>query len=193
MGAIWKFFSGEDDTPPRRKQSARRTSLWGLLTGQHDLKPVDERAATAYHEAGHARAARIGGATVLDMNAYPNGGGLTRWDWKPFRENRWTWGIRRYTEEHKRRAELIIYVAGQESECRYLMDRYGYSYKKALRETDPGASSDRKKFKQSAEGTGYTWESMRGEVHGLVRRHAYTIETNAKPLKRKGHRDGTWA
>ncbi|HZS20659.1 MAG TPA: hypothetical protein VFA63_06700 [Pseudonocardiaceae bacterium] len=182
MGAIWKFFSGEDDTPPAPEQSARR-----------DLEPVDEHAATAYHEAGHARAARIGGATVLDINAYPNGGGLTRWDWKPFRENRWTWGTRRYTEEHKRRTELTIYVAGQESECRYLMDRYGYSYKKALRETDPGASSDQEKFKQRAEGTGYTWESMRGEVHGLVRRHAYTIETNAKPLKRKGHRDGTWA
>jgi hypothetical protein len=114
MGAIWKFFSGEDDTPPAPEQSARRTSLWGLLTGQHDLEPVDEHAATAYHEAGHARSARIGGATVLDINAYPNGGGLTRWDWKPFRENRWTWGTRRYTEEHKRRTELTIYVAGQE-------------------------------------------------------------------------------
>ena len=188
MGAIWKFFSGEDDTSPASEQSAQRTSVWGFLTGQHAPKTFPEQTATAYHEAGHARAAQVGGATVTGMEV-AGGDGETTWTWNPV----WTWGRSRATDDQKRRAELLVYVAGQESECQYLMDRHGYSYKEALRATHEGASSDRKKFKQKAEGTGYTFEGMRKEAHRLVRRHAYTIETNAKPLDRHGRRGGTWA
>ena len=101
--------------------------------------------------------------------------------------------IPRSSAGEKRRAELISYVAGQEAECWYLMNRHGYSYKEALRATRSGASSDRKDFKEKAKGTGYTFEGMRDEARQLVRRHAYTIETNAKPLDRDGHRGGTWA
>lgn len=189
MGAIWKFFSGEDDAPPAREQSAQRTSLWGLLTGQHTPEPFSQRTAAAYHEAGHARADRVGGATVTGMEVHDDGRGKTTCDWDPL----WTWGTRRLTDDEKRRAELISYVAGQETECQYLMDRHGYSYKEALRATHAGASKDREDFKEKAKGTGYTWEGMRDEARRLVRRHAYTIETNAKPLDRDGHRGGTWA
>jgi hypothetical protein len=189
MGAIWKFFSGEDDTPPAPEQSAQRTSLWGLFTGQHTLEPVDERTAAAYHEAGHARAIRVGGEPVKSMEVHDDGHGAT----KPDRDPYWTWGLRRTTEEQNRRADLVTYVAGQESECQYLMDRHGYSYKEALHATDPGASDDKKEFKERAKGTGYTFEGMRDEARRLVRRHAYTIETNAKALDRDGRRGGTWA
>jgi hypothetical protein len=115
--------------------------------------------------------------------------GETVTTWEPW----WTWGTRRTTAEQRQRADLIISIAGQEAECRYLMDRHGYSYKEALRLTDSGASADREKFKKKAAGTVYTWEGMRDEVHRLVRRNAYTIETNAKPLDRNGDRGGTWA
>lgn len=189
MGAIWKFFSGEDDNPPASEPSAQRTSVWGLLTGQHTPEPYPQRTATAYHEAGHARAAHVGGAAVTGMHVADDCSGLTTWTWKP----RWSWGTRHYTREHERRAELVTFVAGQEAECRYLMERHGYSYKEALRKTDSGASTDRKLFKRRAAGTPYTWEGMRDEAHQLVWRDAYTIETNAKPLDRDGDRGGTWA
>ena len=71
------------------------------------------------------------------------------------------------------------------------MDRQGYTYKEALRATHDGASSDRNKFKQKAMGIEYTFEGIREEAHRLVRRHTNTIETNAKPLDRHGHRGGT--
>ena len=66
-------------------------------------------------------------------------------------------------------------------------------HKEALRATHDGASSDRNEFKQKAMGTEYTFEGMHEEAHRLDRRHAYTIETNAMPLDRHGHRGGTWA
>lgn len=188
MDAIWRFFSGEDDSCPAPERSAQRTSVWGFLTGQHAQKTFPQ-AASAYHEAGHARAARVGGAAVMGMEVHADGSGKTKWTWNPV----WTWELSRATAERKRRADLVVYVAGQESECQYLMDRHGYSYKEALRATHAGAGSGRRDFKRRAEGTGYTFEGMRGEVHGLVRRHAYTIETNAKPLDRHGRRGGTWA
>ncbi len=188
MGAIWRFFSGEDDTCPASEQSAQRTSVWGFLSGQHAPKAVPEQTSAAYHEAGHARAVHVGGATVTGMEVHADGSGKTGWTWDPV----WTWDRSRATNEQKRRAELVVYVAGQESECQYLMDRHGYSYKEALQATHAGASSDRRNFKRRAEGTGYTFEGMRGEVHRLVRRYAYTIETNAKPLDRHGRRGGTW-
>lgn len=181
MGAIWKFFSGEDDAAPVSVQSGERTSIWGLLTGRHATRTPDQRAVTAYHEAGHARAARVGGATVTGMWVKPRGGGHTTWD------------LRRDMSDQERRAMLVAVVAGQEAECRYLMDRYRYSYKEALRESHAHASTDREIFKRAAEGTGYTFEGLRPEAHRLVRWHAYTIETNAKPLARRGHRGGTWA
>ena len=125
----------------------------------------------------------------LTSNMQPRAAVETTSTWNPV----WTWELSRATDEQKRRADLVVYVAGQESECQYLMDRHGYSYKEALRATHAGAGSDRRDFKRRAEGAGYTFEGMRGEVHGLVRRHAYTIETNAKPLDRHGRRGGTWA
>lgn len=181
MGAIWKFFSGEDDAAPVPVQSAQRTSIWGFLTGQHATKTPDQRAVTAYHEAGHARAIRVGGLTVTGMRVNPHGGGHTTWD------------PRRGMSDQERRGLLVAIVAGQEAECRYLMDRYGYSYKEALRESHAHASGDREIFKREAAGTGYTFEDLRPDAHRLVRWHAYTIETNAKPLARRGHRGGTWA
>src|SRR5262249_20346928 len=170
-------------------QSTQRTSVWGLLTGQHSLKPVSEQTKSAYHEAGHARAAQVGGATVIGMEVHPEGHGKTAWTWKPT----WAWGARRTTAEQRRRAELIVYVAGQESECQYLVDRHGYSYKEALRASHAWAGDDRKNFAKKAKGTEYTFEGMRGEARQLVRRYAYTIETNAKALDRHRRRGGTWA
>ena len=49
MGAIWKFFSGEDDTSPATEQSTQRTSIWGLMTGQHAPETFPEQTASAYH------------------------------------------------------------------------------------------------------------------------------------------------
>ncbi len=181
MGAIWKFFSGEDDAAPVPAQSAQRASIWGFLTGQHATKNPDQRTVAAYHEAGHARAARVSGMTVTGMWVKSHGGGQTKWVPRPD------------MTDQQRRALLVAIVAGQEAECRYLMDRYGYSYKDALRESHAHASTDREVFKRAAEDTGYTFEGLRPDAHRLVRWQAYTIETNAKPLARRGHRGGTWA
>lgn len=181
MGAIWKFFSGEDDTVPALEQSPQRTSVWGFLTGQHATRTPPKQTVAAYHEAGHARAARVGGVTVTGMSVDAHGGGWT------------TWRPRSDMSSRERRAMLVAIVAGQESECRYLMDRHGYSYREALRASHSGASADRQIFKRAAEGTGYTFEDLRDEAHRLVRWHAYTIETNAKPLDQRGIRRGTWA
>lgn len=178
MGAIWKFFSGEDDAVSAPEQSVQRSPVWGLLTGAHVTSKPPERLAAAYHEAGHARAIRVGKGTVAWMEVDAHGGGGTMPEWSPRSELR---------------DRLIAIVAGQESECQLFMDRYGHSYKKALEESDPHASTDRKIFKEQAKGSEYTFEGLRGEARRLVRRHAYTIETNAKPLDRRGRRAGTWA
>ncbi len=180
MGAIWKFFSGEDDAAPTSAQSAERTSIWGFLTGQHATGTPNERTVAAYHEAGHARGYKVAGVTVHGMSVKSDGSGETLW--KP----------RSGMSDRQRRALLVAIIAGQEAECRYLMDRHGCSYKEALKRSHSGAEHDRKSFKQRAEGTGYTFEGLRPDAHRLVRWHAYTIETNAKPLSRHGHRGGTW-
>lgn len=181
MGAIWKFFSGEDDATPAPDPPEPHTSIWGFFTGEFAERTPPPHVAAAYHEAGHARAARIAKATVTGMSVDAHGSGLTEWE------------RRSGLSDRELRAMLVAIVAGQESECRYLMDRCGYSYKAALRATHSAASDDREIFKRAAEGTGYTFEGLRGEAHRLVRWHAYTIETNAKPLARRGRRGGTWA
>lgn len=181
MGAIWKFFSGEDDTTLAPEPPEPQTSIWGFLTGQFDKRTPPPHVAAAYHEAGHARAARIAKVTVTGMSVDAHGSGLTKWN------------PRSDMSDRERRAMLVAIVAGQESECRYLMDRCGYSYKEALRQTHSAASADREIFKGAAKGTGYTFEGLRGEAHRLAWWQAYTIETNAKPLARRGQRGGTWA
>jgi hypothetical protein len=196
MGAIWKFFSGEDDTGLFESSQAsrpspvqhQRTTLWGLFTGQHgDSGPIHhpgtgmsqwgiENEATAYHEAGHARAARKARMKVQGMWAFPDGSGLTKVDGAA-----------------DIKAHLVAIIAGQESEIRYLMDKHGYTRRQAEKRTHHGAGGDRALFEQVAAGTRYTWDGLKGEAQRLVKWHAYTIETNARPLARRGLRGGTWA
>lgn len=112
----------------------------------------------------------------MEVNAH--GGGGTQPQWGPRSELR---------------DRLVAIVAGQEAECQFLMDRYGHSYQEALRASHSGAAGDRELFKRTAKGTEYTFEGLRGAARRLVRWHAYTIETNAMPLARRGRRGGTWA
>jgi hypothetical protein len=194
VGALWKFFSGEDDVsnnvPHTGETVHQRTSMWGFITGQHGdtcrlgsrgmTERQIEHEATAYHEAGHGRAACKGGFIVGGMWANPDGSGLTKAD-----------GAVR--DDRSLRAYLVTLIAGQESEIRYLMDRRGYSRAAAERRTHHGASGDRALFAEAAAGTGYTWNGLQDEARRLVKWQAYTIETNARPLARRGRRGGTWA
>lgn len=194
MGALWKLFSGEDDAEP---VTVQRTTLWGVMTGQHPdtttvaprnqtmTEPDIENAATAYHEAGHGRAARRGGFGVAGM--WNNGdSGLTEFsgdvDPDPTAQG-----------QRSLRKMLIAAIAGQEAEIRYLMEYHGYSRRDAEFRTHHGAGGDRAIFKQAAEGTGYTWEELQGEARSLVKWNWTTIEGNARKLSRRSHRGGTWA
>jgi hypothetical protein len=130
-----------------------------------------------------AHAASVGGFTVTGMWANEDGSGLTRYN---SRKNR-------KLSDRRRRAALVATVAGQEAEIRYLMEHHGYRYRQALRETHAGAGGDREIFRQMARGTSYTFDGLRPEARSLVKWRWYTIESNAKPLARRGYRGGTWA
>ena len=114
---------------------------------------------------------RLSGATVTAMEVR-GGNGKTTCTWNPFS----TWGSRHLTDEQERRAELLVYVTGQESECRYLTDRHGYTHKEAPRATHGGASSDRNEFSKK--------HGHRIHVRGHARR-----STPARSAARLHHRD----
>lgn len=193
MGKLWAAFSGEKDPgvfETHRTTTAppmRRSPFWGFLTGQYEEYQAllqaepEEIEATAYHEAGHARAARKSGFEVGGMWAHQDGSGRTR--------------VRIDDLENAKnlRSTLIGLIAGQESEIRYWMGKHHYTRKEAERLTHHAATSDRAQFEQVAKGTGYTWENLQPEARKFVKRNAYTIEQNARPLARRGHRGGTWA
>ena len=194
MGRLWEAFSGEKSSGvfeahrvTELTRTVQRSPFWGFLTGQYvDNQPVmevdpRELEATAYHEAGHARAARKGGFEVGGMWANPDGSGRTRVR------------IDEIGDDRNLRSALLGLVAGQESEIRYWMDKHGYTRKDAEKLTHHAATSDRAAFEQIAEGTGYTWDDFTGPARRLVRNQAYTIEQNAEPLARRGRRAGTWA
>jgi Peptidase M50B-like len=163
-------------------------SFWGFLTGDHTPTPrsgerqlswEDENLATAYHEAGHARAAARAGHRVSRMQIDADHGGVTAFTGDVHDGN---------IEDH-----LVAFVAGQEAEIDYLMRYHKFSRPEAERHTHHGAGGDRALFAEAAEGTGYTWKKIQGKTQRFVRRHGYTIEQNAKPLARRGRRGGTWA
>lgn len=181
MGAIWKFFSGEDDPPPAAE--APRTTAWGFLTGQHaepQQQPVaDKQEVIAWHEAAHARVARSkGGWSIGGMWADGESeSGLTHI------------AVDSSGSVH---AFLLTCAAGQAGAMRYYRNQ-GYSLRKARELAEEGTGSDRAQFDAAAAGSGCRWDDYVDEAYRIVRRHEYTIEQNAKPLARRGHRGGTWA
>jgi hypothetical protein len=131
--------------------------------------------------AAPARAAAAAGFRVEGMWANSDGSGRTEYHNRKGRSNK---GLR---------AALVATIAGQEAEIRYLMETQDMRRGDALKATHAGAASNRAAFTKMAQGTGYSWEGLRDEARRFVRWNWYTIETNAKPLARRGRRGGTWA
>jgi len=186
MGAIWKFFSDEDEdaTPaqPEPPPAMQRTTVWGFMTGQHaepDRSAAGMQEAIAWHEAAHARIARSqGGWAVGGMWADGESeSGLTQVDCE---------------SGGSVHAFLLTCAAGQAGAMRYYRNQ-GYSLRKAKELAAEGTGSDRAQFEAAAAAGGQRWDDYVDEAYRIVRRQEYTIEQNAKPLARRGHRGGTWA
>lgn len=153
--------------------------LWDVFTGENDPHEATEQEVTAWHEASHARMASATGKwRVREMWAAGDAGG--------------TYVEGSHDRGDKLRAHLLTCVAGQAGAMRYYVNK-GYSKREARRLAEEGTGSDRAAFDAAAAGTTYRWDDMLDEAYRFVRRHEYTIETNAKPLARRGRRGGTWA
>ena len=190
MGWLWQFFSGETDAAPpvsqrnvsRRVREIERRNGGLCCTRLAEYYATDQlELATAYHEAGHGRAAVRAGLTVRSMQVFsPDSGsdyaGITtmRGDAKSLK------------------AALMVGIAGQEAEIRYLREYQGMSRRQAVKATHRGATGDRQIFEEVSEGR-YSWSDLESEARSLVRWNWGTIETNAKKLARRGKLSGTWA
>lgn len=153
--------------------------LRALFLGEHNESKRGTEdihsAATAYHEAGHARSARRSGERVLGIWSHGNSG-VTKASGTP--------------------RELSVFLrtcaAGHAAEVTYLQ-RQGYSRRDAEAIAAHGSVSDRAQFEEAAKGTTYTWEGVMDDARRFVTWNAVTIEQTAKRLQRRGYDSGTWA
>ena len=184
----WRLVSKTVDSKPSKSRTSKWESELGcgckfeLSSEFSSNQAMQKQEVIAWHEAAHARVARSKGKwPVYSMMA--NGhmqSGLTRFG----ADSRG--GLEAY---------LLTCAAGQAGAMLYFMSKRGgdHSRRVAKRLSVEGTAGDKRQFAKAAHGTNHQWDDFVDRAFKIVKRQAYTIEQNAKPLARNGRRSGTWA